>query len=134
MWGIILANFSERFSGLLDVKGIPKKVVAELLGVTYRTINNYENGQREPSLEQVGKLADFFGVSVDYLAGKSDDPQLVRAEARNTTPAEAEFLRWVEENVSDVFFYEFDKSPDTSKAQLMKDLRYMWEREKKATD
>ena len=45
------------------------KDVAEKLNIPLRTYQNYENGKTQPSLETLVKLADFFGISVDYLLG-----------------------------------------------------------------
>ncbi len=43
---------------------------------------------------------------------------------------EAGFLEWARENLGDVFFYDFDSAPEERKAQLMKDIIYLWERDK----
>lgn len=44
--------------------------VAEILNVTVSTYGNYELGQRSPTPETLIKLAEYFGVSVDYLLGR----------------------------------------------------------------
>ena len=54
-------------------KGLRLKDVAEAMGVTLRTISNYEAGIREPSLDMLVKLCKFFEVSSDYLLGLSDE-------------------------------------------------------------
>lgn len=54
-------------------KGLRLKDVAEAMGVTLRTISNYEAGIREPSLDMLVKLCKFFDVSSDYLLGLSDE-------------------------------------------------------------
>lgn len=54
-------------------KGLRLKDVAEAMGVTLRTIINYEAGIREPSLDMLVKLCKFFEVSSDYLLGLSDE-------------------------------------------------------------
>ena len=120
--------FSDRLAQLRKSKGVTQKALAEKLGVNTRTVQFYESGDKRPEIEGIVKIAEIFNVSVDYLVGKT--------EAMNIRPAEisaeeAEFLRWVQENVEEVFFFEFDKSPEAAKKQLMADLRYMWEREKK---
>lgn len=46
------------------------------IGSTRATISNFENEQRKPSLDMLIKLADYFDVSIDYLAGRTDDPKL----------------------------------------------------------
>lgn len=39
-----------------------------------KTLYNYEHGERVPPLEVAISLADYFGVSLDYLVGRVDDP------------------------------------------------------------
>lgn len=41
--------------------------MAKYLGVTQVTYHRYESGEREPSIEQLKKLSDFFGVSIDCI-------------------------------------------------------------------
>lgn len=47
-------------------------MLAEKLGVSVRQISYWECGQRECDLDMLLKIADLFGVSVDYLLGRSD--------------------------------------------------------------
>ena len=54
---------------------IKQTAIAEMLGVLPRTIRFYESGEREPNIESIKKLANFFNVSADYLLGLSDNPQ-----------------------------------------------------------
>lgn len=42
---------------------------AKIFNIPLRTYNAYENGEYQPSLETLIKLADYFEVSVDYLIG-----------------------------------------------------------------
>ena len=50
--------------------------LAKLLGIAQTTYSGYERGYRKPTPEMLKKLADFFGVTVDELLGRSSDPQL----------------------------------------------------------
>lgn len=45
------------------------KQIAEKIGVSLRTYQNYENGSTEMPFALIIKLANFFGCSVDYLLG-----------------------------------------------------------------
>jgi len=125
---LFLANFPERLSQLRKEKKITQRALAEHIGVNTRNLQYYEAGDKRPELEGLIKIAEFFNVTLDYLVGKTDDPIAPRREPDN---AESEFKRWVEENLEDEFYYDFDASPEESKAQMMADLRYLWEREKK---
>lgn len=51
---------------------LTQKQVAEYLGITQPSYIRYENGQAEPTLTNLVKLADLFDVSVDYLLGRTD--------------------------------------------------------------
>lgn len=50
--------------------GLTQKQVANEIGLMVETYANYELGRREPDLETLIKLADFFNVSLDELMGR----------------------------------------------------------------
>ena len=58
---------------LRHARGLTLKEVSSALGITLGAYSNYEQGNREPSLEMLRKLCDFFDVSADYLIGRSDN-------------------------------------------------------------
>lgn len=51
------------------------KEMGERLGVGEMAVSNYETGRRQPSLETVKRIADIFGVTVDYLLERTDRPE-----------------------------------------------------------
>lgn len=61
-----------RLRRLRQEKNISQSALANYLGVTQQTVSAYESGDREPDLETLNKMADFFDVSVDYLLGRTD--------------------------------------------------------------
>lgn len=65
--------FSERLKASRKSKGKTQKDLAAYLGISERGYQNYEMGKREPSLEVLKQLADYFGVTTDYLLGRSDE-------------------------------------------------------------
>ncbi len=65
-------KFGERFSELRRDKGLKQKDVAMLLNIAVSTVSNYETDTHEPDLENLCKLADLFGVSTDYLLGRTN--------------------------------------------------------------
>lgn len=48
--------------------------VASSIGVSGSAYRNYERGERSPSFEILVKLADFYGVTTDYLLGREPEP------------------------------------------------------------
>lgn len=59
----------ERLKELRKKSKLNQKQVADVLGLTVSAYGNYELGQREPTIESLCKLADYYGVTVDYLIG-----------------------------------------------------------------
>ncbi len=53
-------------------KGLTQWEVAVYCDITEKTYQNYELMTREPKLEILIKIADCFGVSLDYLVGRTD--------------------------------------------------------------
>lgn len=51
--------------------GLTQKQVADKIGIGQSTYKNYECGTREPCGDKIVALADLFGVSTDYLLGKT---------------------------------------------------------------
>ena len=67
-----MAKFGERLRHLRTVKELSQMDLARQLEISKSSINMYERCEREPSLEMLDKIADFFNVTLDYLLGKSD--------------------------------------------------------------
>lgn len=56
-----------------SIKKISQRNLAEMIGVSQQTIGSWETGRTEPDQVSLNKLADFFGVSTDYLLGRTQD-------------------------------------------------------------
>ncbi|ERI10822.1 helix-turn-helix domain-containing protein [Aneurinibacillus aneurinilyticus] len=56
---------------------IRQEDVAKQIGIARTTYAMYEQGKREPDNETLQKLADFFKVSIDYLLGRTKDPNRI---------------------------------------------------------
>lgn len=65
--------FTERLRELRAEQGVSQIMLAESLGVSKGIISLWENGLREPTLSNLVALADFFGVTLDYLTGRTND-------------------------------------------------------------
>jgi len=71
-----MEKFAERFKLLRELKGWTQDEAAEALEVSRSTIAGYEanSKKRVPREETLVKIAESFGVSIDYLLGRTDDP------------------------------------------------------------
>ena len=65
-----MSVLGDRLAESRKSKGSTQKQMAELLSITPRAWQRYESGDREPNVEQLIKLADYFGVTLDYLVGR----------------------------------------------------------------
>ena len=68
------SDFPRVLSLLRKEKGISQKEAANQLGVSQALLSHYEKGIRECGLDFLIRAADFYGVSADYLLGRSADP------------------------------------------------------------
>ena len=69
-----MSAFSERLIELRTQRNLSQKEAAHEFGVVARAYQRYEYGEREPQLSTLIRMADFYGVSLDYLAGRTDTP------------------------------------------------------------
>ena len=65
------SDFSRTLALLRREKKISQRTAAGDLGVSQALLSHYENGLREPGLSFVVRAADYYGVSCDYLLGRS---------------------------------------------------------------
>jgi transcriptional regulator with XRE-family HTH domain len=82
-----------RLKTLRTQKKLSQQELAEKLRINRVTYSQYEVNRREPNIETMQKLADFFDVSLDYLLGRSDDPAQVEQDVRTSTPDLADILK-----------------------------------------
>ena len=69
-----MSLFAERIKQLQTDRKTLKKDIAASIGVSVRAYQYYETSTKEPTLSILIALADFFDVSLDYLTGRSNNP------------------------------------------------------------
>ena len=69
-----MKNFSENLKACRKNRHLSQEVVAVYCGVSYSTYRRYEIGEREPTLSTLCTFADYFGVTLDQLAGREPLP------------------------------------------------------------
>lgn len=71
---------ADRLKKLREDKKLRQIDMAKKLGVARTTYAMYEQGNRQPDYETLQKLADLFDVSIDYLLGRVNHPEVVLTE------------------------------------------------------
>lgn len=67
-----MASFSERIKELRLEKGISQEALGNIIGVKRFSVYSYEKGRACPEMKGLIALAEYFDVSIDYLAGRTD--------------------------------------------------------------
>ena len=65
--------FAKRLQKLREKRGVSRYVLSELCGLSKNQIARYERGERAPTAEALCALAEYFGVTVDYLLCREED-------------------------------------------------------------
>ena len=82
----------ERIRSLRIDKDITQKEVAQMLGVKQNTYSQYEIGVLKYPIEAIIKLAMFYGTSIDYLVGITDNPMPYARKCSSKKPSRAKLL------------------------------------------
>lgn len=70
-----MVTMAQRIEALRTQKGVSRPALSAALGLPRTAAEKFETGRQTPSQDQQRKLADYFGVSLHYLRGESDDPE-----------------------------------------------------------
>lgn len=107
-----------RLKKLRNEKKLTQKQLAEKINVTHVSISGYESGNRSPDTDTLKRLADFFGVSTDYLLGRTSNTTLTPQEKD-----EAEFQAFINDPELGMWYKELPKSDE----EELRKLRMIWE-------
>lgn len=70
--------FAERIRELRIESGLTQEALGEIIGVKRFAVYSYEKGRACPEMKNLVVLADYFDVSMDYLAGRTDKKETNR--------------------------------------------------------
>ncbi|MHA0856486.1 helix-turn-helix domain-containing protein [Paenibacillus sp. CMAA1364] len=73
-------NQDNRIAALREARGWTQDELSRVVGITRASLSHYEKSRRKPDFEMLTKLADIFEVSIDYLIGRTSNPNLVMEE------------------------------------------------------
>ena len=81
---------------LRDDKKLKDSDVAKATGITKSTFSDWKTGRSKPKQDKLQKIADFFGVTLDYLMNGTYDNQI------NTIAAHHDEAEWTEEELEEI--------------------------------
>ena len=71
-----MTTLATRLIELKEKNKVIQKDIAKSVGLSLRSYQRYEYGERNPTSDILIKLADYFDVSIDYLVGRTDNPEI----------------------------------------------------------
>lgn len=95
-------TFPETLSALRRERSISQRKAALDLNISQALLSHYENGVREPGLDFVRRVCDYYNVSADYMLCRTDNPDLAHSAV----------------SAADAFLAELRRSLDRAQAAL----------------
>lgn len=141
--------YADRLVHLRRTCGLTQQQIADRLKISRSTYAQYELGRRRPDYEILIDLANIFNVSVDYLLGRTDDPQpissnqtleknsdsssseqpqkqLIEEAIEQLEPEEQRYIRKIRSSPDlNLQFKDFDSDPVESLRDLVKVWRLL---------
>ncbi len=118
-------KLGDKLKKLREDKGLMQQDVCTALEIEQSTLANYENNRRIPKIDLLISIANYYGVSIDYLLGRTDTP-FVDAAKR---PKDLNKFLQQAEIIFDGDTYNLD---DKERALVMKSLEVAFAAAKKA--
>ena len=103
--------YGSKIRELRKEKGISQSELAKVIHVSQQTITAWENGKAEPSSSYIASIANFFGVSTDYLLGLSNSKT-------KDDPYSADLKTFLDKNLHHGMFYGGGPSTAEQEQQL----------------
>lgn len=120
-------SISERLIEIRKNNGYTRTRLADELGKPYRTITNYETGEREPGHDYIIQIAKMFNVTTDYILGLSDNPHITSDNKQTRLTSNAEIIHikkyraldtYGQEAVSGLLETEYKRCQEQDKEKL----------------
>ena len=96
-------EFSKTMSRLRRERGLSQRRAAADLHISQALLSHYENGAREPGLSFVCRACDYYGVTADFLLGRTDGGETSREQGLQAVEALLQSLRTALEETEKAF-------------------------------
>lgn len=95
--------FPQRLTELIKSNNVRVADMSKYLNISKKSIYNFMKGVIYPSTETISKIADYLGVSTDYLLGRVDAPtEIILMEEKDPIKGEILFIRQAYQKMDDV--------------------------------
>ena len=125
----------EVFEQLLQKHGISPYKVSKDTGVTQTSLSNWKTGKSTPTTKTLQRLADYFGVTLDYLmTGKEEpkekSPELTARDEKDITKTLNKVMEQFENNENGLY-YDGEEIDETSRILIRNAFEYIIRETKK---
>lgn len=72
-----MGQIGNRIALLREKQGMTQEELSIKLDISRASLSHYEKNRREPDYDTLLKIANYFKVSIDYLLGRTQDPEMV---------------------------------------------------------
>lgn len=107
----MVLEIGERIKTLRLAHGVTQETLAVALNISYQAVSKWENGIALPDITMLPRIADYFGVTTDYLLGFSPEKQAEEIEDFLATAEKADRAGNTEEAIS-ILQSALDKYPN----------------------
>ena len=84
-----MVTIAQRIETLRTQRGLSRPALSAALGLPRMAVEKFETGRQTPTQDQQKKIASYFGVSLEYLRGESDDPTTMDSWLNGNVPDDA---------------------------------------------
>ena len=126
----------EVFEQLLQKHGVSPYKVSKDTGVTQTSLSNWKTGKSTPTTKTLQRLADYLGVTLDYLmTGKEEpkekSPELTARDEKDITKTLNKVMEQFENNENGPLYYDGEEIDETSRILIRNAFEYIIRETKK---
>lgn len=126
----------EVFEQLLQKHGVSPYKVSKDTGVTQTSLSNWKTGKSTPTTKTLQRLADYFGVTLDYLmTGKEEpkekSPELTARDEKDITKTLNKVMEQFDNNENGPLYYDGEEIDETSRILIRNAFEYIIRETKK---
>ncbi|KYD24578.1 helix-turn-helix domain-containing protein [Parageobacillus toebii] len=121
-----MSILGSRLKKLREKHNLTQERAGEIFGLTKYQIHRYESGISNPDPDIINKFADYYGVSADYLLGRTDDPHgyapETKVEEENTLVKINQLIK--EYGIEQMGFFDIEKWKSLSEEEIEEIIKH----------